>query len=993
VPVKSLSISSSKTEISSSSTTGEIATLSHSLNFGCVSLPTNTSVEYYVRESSFIDNSSLSNLRLISNTIKVKAGTPSGTQIKVYGISGNITSEDLILTVTVPIETVTINANASSVTSSSVSGGIVIFSAKLNHNKQIPTNSDIIYYVNSISNVDASVLVGNSLISNALKVKSGLASGLTVTVYAVAGGIRSNDIIINVVVPVETISITSNKTVVLSYSDLSKCEETVFTAKFNAGKKAPTNTETTYYIRSGLDFVEYLKGNTLKVKAGMPSGATITVYAISGGITSADIILTLNVPVETVYITPSTTQVLSSSQSGGEISFGASVNVGKQTPTNNIIAYYVEDKTNIVSDSIQSGTMLKDPLFKIKAGVAGGTIISVYAISENIKSASVEIMVIVPVEKISLVASATTIASYSTLSNCESVIYSAIINSGLKPATHINNIKYYAESVEYIDSSSISSATLLKTNSIKVKANVASGTGIKVYAICDGIKSSSVSVSVRVPVQSITLSSTYPRGTRITPTVNSGATNKTVVIQAYTVTNYGQTSNEYNNKDKSEYFDPAENSVFFAPTNLVAGSKVSIDYKASEDGGITRTCTFTIAALESSKFTLTYSSDSQGYALTNEQLETGKYTTITAKYNGAELYSGLTSSILTDSSLKNATATGMNLTASTSAAGNAKIAYTVKIQDGNTSYNISKTLSVFRRVKGEPSIQQSVIVQKTTTLTKLDNAIVANGTPTGYSLSKLEFIPSEGSNYGITAAGVLTIKTINVNPSIQLRMTQDYNGRTITYTSSPITIKFHTYTIQKVEEDITGPDSVIAINGLTGHIDPLVRPGFAFVGYYVNSTANLIWDSNGDRTSYAITGDTLLKAYWLKTHYQEDRDTDVYNISRNSYDDNYNPGFDVPALIKAGYTKVEITVNYDIRSESVWTSGQRLQIADYRKTKELGRKDTSQGMNWVRYVYTITVDISMLNSDTGAFVVLISKTETAEVSYGTRIITVIAKKR
>ncbi|MDR2267385.1 MAG: hypothetical protein LBE09_07400, partial [Christensenellaceae bacterium] len=37
VPVKSLSISSSKTEISSSSTTGEIATLSHSLNFGCVS--------------------------------------------------------------------------------------------------------------------------------------------------------------------------------------------------------------------------------------------------------------------------------------------------------------------------------------------------------------------------------------------------------------------------------------------------------------------------------------------------------------------------------------------------------------------------------------------------------------------------------------------------------------------------------------------------------------------------------------------------------------------------------------------------------------------------------------------------------------------------------------------------------------------------------------------------------------------------------------------
>ena len=91
-----------------------------------------------------------------------------------------------------------------------------------------------------------------------------------------------------------------------------------------------------------------------------------------------------------------------------------------------------------------------------------------------------------------------------------------------------------------------------------------------------------------------------------------------------------------------------------------------------------------------------------------------------------------------------------------------------------------------------------------------------------------------------------------------------------------------------------------------------------------------------------------------------------------------------------GYTKVTIKVDYRIKSESFWSAGQRLQVASYGKTTELARKDTDQGTSWGDHSLTVTVNLDSLNSSSGQFMLLWSKTSLSEVSVGTRTITVTA---
>lgn len=391
-------------------------------------------------------------------------------------------------------------------------------------------------------------------------------------------------------------------------------------------------------------------------------------------------------------------------------------------------------------------------------------IVKVTETTTNISSNSVEISVIVPVKTISLSASKTRLVSTSTSGDSLTLIPTFNSSASNKIAS-------------YVIETGNSLVKSINGNTLTIDKNTSGGT-IKLYAQNGSVKSSSITIEVYVPVEKITFNvSTLERGkiTKITPTFNDKASDKRWTVLSVSPSNVLVDSNV---------------NTITVPNSLVAGTKITVSYRASETNGINGTAIFTVAKLNGT-FTLEYSRDSDGYALSSSspQLKTGNSITITPKCNGASLPSNITASIYTAS---NASYSGLVLTAS-NVSGSAIINYTVKIYDGTFVYDVSRSISVFRQLTGQPSITNSTIYNRETSLTVGGGSL--DSSATGISLSNLKFVEQNGSNYSLTSGGLLTMKTISVNPSIQLTFTQYYNGQAITYTSNLIGLYLKKYTV------------------------------------------------------------------------------------------------------------------------------------------------------------------------------------------------------
>jgi hypothetical protein len=132
----------------------------------------------------------------------------------------------------------------------------------------------------------------------------------------------------------------------------------------------------------------------------------------------------------------------------------------------------------------------------------------------------------------------------------------------------------------------------------------------------------------------------------------------------------------------------------------------------------------------------------------------------------------------------------------------------------------------------------------------------------------------------------------------------------------------------------------------------------------------------------------------LKTFYTETRTNNLEHISSPSHDETVTPGFTTD-LLKRFFTKVKIDVSYRFKAEFIWDGGLRLQITSADKTRDLGKKDVTRillDMNWNDDYYSVTVDIESLNSPTGEFMLLWSKTGNVQYSVGERTISITAIK-
>jgi len=136
----------------------------------------------------------------------------------------------------------------------------------------------------------------------------------------------------------------------------------------------------------------------------------------------------------------------------------------------------------------------------------------------------------------------------------------------------------------------------------------------------------------------------------------------------------------------------------------------------------------------------------------------------------------------------------------------------------------------------------------------------------------------------------------------------------------------------------------------------------------------------------------------LKTFHTETRTNNLEHVNSStqiSRDETISPGLNTELLKRVGYNRVKIDVVYAFRAEAWHLLGGdlRLQIASAGKTSELRRKDAEHNRadTWSRDNFcTVTVPIESLNSPTGEFMLLWSKTGSTEYRVGTRTISITA---
>jgi len=288
---------------------------------------------------------------LDGNKLTVSATAASGAIIKVKATSGELTSNEITVTVSVPLTALTAGATAEG---ELARGTSVILQKTLTPADCGATVTWVFVEGNTAASIAGDVLVVNQ---NAV-------AGTVIKVKAVSGSIESNVLTFTVAAAKQGLILSADKTTAL------RGDVVTLATVLKKDDQESIPTDVTFAITEGAAYAT-LDGNKLTVNATAAANAVIKVKAISGELVSNEITVAVSVPLTAI----------SATTAEGELARGTSVILQKTlTPIDcgaTVTWVLVEGNT---AASIAGDVLV------VNQNAATGTVIKVKAVSGNIES-------------------------------------------------------------------------------------------------------------------------------------------------------------------------------------------------------------------------------------------------------------------------------------------------------------------------------------------------------------------------------------------------------------------------------------------------------------------------------------------------------------------------------------------------------------------------------------------------------------------------------
>ena len=395
-----------------------------------------------------------------NNVITVAANAPTGAKIRLQAVAGDVESNVVEFTVGYPLESLTASLVGSS--SNIKNGSSAQLSVSLN-----PTNATNGQYVwEFVEGADFATIVGNIITVN-----EDAPIGSIIKIVAVAGDVRSNEVVIMAGTPIETITISSNAPEVLDRGERYHLSVSV----------TPTGATTdaiTWVVEEGGEYVSVVSGY-LTVAKNTPAGTKVKVYAASGSIKSNALEYTVGIVLESIEIT-----LVGSANVDPNTSREIDHVLNPSNASDTTVTWVIDNGAEYAT--VKNGTVT------VKSDAPIGATVTFHAEIGNVKSNSLTITVGVPAEsiEISLVGSANvdpdtsrTINYTLAPANASNVSPAWVIDSGAEYASIVNGVLFVNEDAPV-------------------------GAKVTFHAEIGEIKSNSLTITVGTPIESIEIEAT-----------------------------------------------------------------------------------------------------------------------------------------------------------------------------------------------------------------------------------------------------------------------------------------------------------------------------------------------------------------------------------------------------------------------------------------------------------------------------------------------------
>ena len=397
---------------------------------------------------------------VVNNVITVNQNAPTGAKISLKAVAGDISSNVVEFTVGYPLTSLTAALVGSS--SNIRNGGSAELSVSLN-----PENATNGQYVwEFIEGSDFAEIKGN-----VIKINEDAPLGSTIIIVAVAGNIRSNEIVITAGIPIETISISSTAPEILDRG-------ASYPLSLSVTPDGATTNAITWVVEEGGDYVSVVSG-FLTVDKNTPAGTRVKVYATSGSIKSNSLEFTVGIALESIEIS-----LVGSANVNPDASRSINYVLNPSNASDNTVTWVID--SGIEYATIVNGTI------SVNADAPIGAKVTFHAEIGEVKSNSLTIAVGIPTEsiEISIVGSLNVDPGKSASINHTL----APSNASIVPLTWVID-----DGVEY--------ATIVN-GTIFVNENAPVGAKVTFHAEIGEIKSNTLTITVGTPIESIEIEAT-----------------------------------------------------------------------------------------------------------------------------------------------------------------------------------------------------------------------------------------------------------------------------------------------------------------------------------------------------------------------------------------------------------------------------------------------------------------------------------------------------
>lgn len=380
------------------------------------------------------------------NVVTVNADAPDGAKIKVSAKAGTLTSNEITITVSNPLESIAVSAGG---VTNVLCGNSVILKKTLT-----PANSTATVNWTIVEGGDYCAISGDVLVVNA-----NAPTGAIVKVKAASGSIESEVLSFTVGYPLTSIS-----------------ASVIGSANIEAGNSAPlvanitpanaTNASIEWVFVEGGQFAT-ITNNVLTIKPDAPLGTFISFKAVSGSIESNVVPVTVGVPITSIAVT--------------ELDV-TNVELGSSVPLFTTLTPANASSSSVEWKFIEGGdyATIVNNVLTVKSGAPIGATISFKAVSGSIESNVITIKAGFPITSIIIEAIGdTTVIKGNSVSMSET-----IAPSNASAQEIIWTI------VEGADYATLTSKTLV------IKSNAPTGATVKVKASAGSVESNVLTFTV-----------------------------------------------------------------------------------------------------------------------------------------------------------------------------------------------------------------------------------------------------------------------------------------------------------------------------------------------------------------------------------------------------------------------------------------------------------------------------------------------------------------